>query len=408
MKGSSLATKHSSFAIGGAAFAAAILSLALPLSAADQSRAGKAPAAGAHKLVALKATGTTRFTDKEILAASGLELGQNAAAGDFQEAAQRLGNSGLFSNVLYSFSYSDNGMKVEFQLTDVDASKLVPVHFENFVWFAEPELRASVEQRVPLFKDALPANGHMADEITRALQAILVEGHLPGRVDYLREAKPDGGDITGIVYRILDLSIRIRNVEFPGASADETAFLAPGARKLAGAEYSRSMLATVARYDLLPLFLQRGYLKAAFGPADAHVVTESAAATEGKQQEDKPQDEIEVDATVPVMPGPQYSVSEVSWKGNSAVTTKEGAPLIHLAIGQPADAVRLGRDVESLIKLYRSRGYMRERERERERERKNPMECVCVCVMWDKGGGENNEVKIWLNGQQLVGCVGVL
>ena len=41
-------------------------------------------AATANKLVALKVTGTTRYTDKEILAASGLQLGQNAADGDFK------------------------------------------------------------------------------------------------------------------------------------------------------------------------------------------------------------------------------------------------------------------------------------------------------------------------------------
>jgi len=44
----------------------------------------------------LKATGTARYTDQEILAASGLHIGQPAADGDFKEAIQLLGNSGLF------------------------------------------------------------------------------------------------------------------------------------------------------------------------------------------------------------------------------------------------------------------------------------------------------------------------
>jgi outer membrane protein assembly factor BamA len=45
-------------------------------------------------------------------------------------------------------------------------------------------------------------------------------------------------------------------------------------------------------------------------------------------------------------------------KGNSAITTPELAPLLHLPIGQPADAVRLTRDIEKIEKVYRSRGYM--------------------------------------------------
>jgi hypothetical protein len=47
------------------------------------------PIAGAEKLIALKATGTKRYTDKELLAASGLQIGQNATDGDFREAAKR-------------------------------------------------------------------------------------------------------------------------------------------------------------------------------------------------------------------------------------------------------------------------------------------------------------------------------
>jgi outer membrane protein assembly factor BamA len=343
--------KRYAFSAHGFAFATAILCLALPPFAAAQSRStavAKTSSAAGHKLLTVKASGTTRYSDKEILAASGLELGQNAAEGDFQEAAQRLGNSGLFKEVRYSFSYSDAGMKVEFQLTDNDPSKLVPAHFDNFVWFTDPELRTVLAQRVPLFKDALPVGDQLTSRVTRALQALLDERHLPGRVDYLHE-----GNTPGIVFRVLDLSIRIRNVEFPGATAEQSAFLAIGARKLAGGDYSRSMLATAATYDLLPLFLQHGYLKAEVGPAEAHVVAPS-----GAQDEDKPKDEIEVDAIVPVTPGRQYSVSEVSWKGNSAVTTLEAAPFFHLAEGQPADAVRLLRDVEALTRLYRSRGYM--------------------------------------------------
>jgi len=348
--------KRFAFSVRCFAFANAMLWLMLPLFAAAQSRsnAPKTNSVAGHKLLAVKAGGTTRYTDKEILAASGLELGQNAAEGDFQEAAQRLGNSGLFKEVLYSFSYSDAGAKVEFQLTDIDESKLVSAHFDNFVWFTEPELRAALAQRVPLFKDALPASGQLTGRVTKALQALLEERHLPGRVDYLHDGKPDEANRPGIVFRVEDLSMRIRNVEFPGASAEQSALLAAGARKLAGADYSRSMLAAAAQYDLLPLLLRHGYLKAEFGPVDAR-----AAAPSGAQEEDKPKDEIEVDVSVPVTPGKKYAVSEVSWKGNSAVATEEAAPFIHLTAGQPADAVRLLRDVEALIKLYRSRGYMK-------------------------------------------------
>ena len=321
---------------------------------AQKQSTAKASSVSAYKLIALKVTGTTRYTDKEILAASGLQLGQNAADGDFKEAVQRLGESGLFSNVVYSYSSSSAGTKLELQLADADKSKMVPARFENFVWFTDDELQIALQTLVPLFKQLLPLSGNLPDHVSEALQSILTEKHLPGRVDYLRAGDAAGGALNGIDYRVDEVSIRIRYVEFPGASPEQTALLTTAAHRLTGAEYGRSALAAAAKFDFLPVYLQRGYLKAAFGVSDARVVPQSlASATDPQGLAD-----VLVDAIVPVTPGKVYSTSGVDWKGNSAITAGELAPLLHLPTGQPADAVRLLRDLESVTKLYRSRGYM--------------------------------------------------
>ena len=331
-----------------------VLCLSLLLSAAagqKQSTSGKA--AAAYKLMALKVTGTARYTDKEILAASGLQIGQNAADGDFKEAVQRLGDSGLFSNVVYSYSSSSTGVRLELQLADADKSKLVPAQFENFVWFTDAELLAALQRRVPLFKQLLPIAGNLPERVSEALQAILSEKQFPGRVDFLRSAEEPGGALHAIVYRVEEVTIRIRSVEFPGASPEQAALLTNAGRRLTGAEYLRSSLAAVAKFDLLPVYLQRGYLKAAFGPSDARVVPPPSPAADAQGPA-----ELEVDAIVPVTPGRIYSTSSVNWKGNSAIAISEVAPLIHLPSGQPVNAVRLLRDLENVGKLYRSRGYM--------------------------------------------------
>jgi outer membrane protein insertion porin family len=334
-----------------------VLCSTLLLSAAaaqKQPARGKASAVDANKLIALKVTGTARYTDKEILAASGLQIGQNATDGDFKEAARRLGDSGLFSDVVYSYSSSGAGVRVEMQLADTDQSKLVPALFENFVWFTDDELRTALRSRVPLFKQLIPVAGNLPDRVSEALQDMLTEKQFPGRVNYLRESQDEsGGPLSAIAYRVEEVSIRIRNVEFPGASPEQTALLTTAARRLTGAEYGRSALAAVAKFDLLPVYLQRGYLKAAFGPADGRVVPQPSPPGDAQVPAD-----LQVDAIVPVTPGKMYSTSSVDWKGNSAITIAELAPLLHLPVGQPADAVRLLRDIEKLGKLYRSRGYM--------------------------------------------------
>jgi outer membrane protein insertion porin family len=339
-----------------ARFALCLLVLT-PAAAAQKRPTSKASPAVATKLVALKATGTARYTDKEILAASGLQLGQDAADGDFREAVRHLGDSGLFGDIAYSYSSSNAGVKLELQLTDTDKSKLVPAQFENFVWFTDDELRTAVERRVPLFKQLLPLTGNLPDEVSESLQAMLTEKRLPGRVNYLREGDESGGPLRAIVYRVEEIGIRIRAFEFPGASPEQAALLATAARRSIGASYERSALAAVAKFDLLPVYLQRGYLKAAFGPSNARVVPQPSSA-EDVQGPAELHSDLQVDAIVPLTPSKVYLAAGVDWKGNSAIPTSEVAPLIHLPPGQPADAVRLLRDIESVSKLYRSRGYM--------------------------------------------------
>jgi len=314
-----------------------------------------------NKLTGLKVTGTTRYTDKDILAASGLEFGQNAADGDFKEAVQRLGNSGMFSNVVYSYSSKGSaGVKLELQLEDIDASKLVPAHFENFVWFTDSELLTAFETRVPLFKGLLPLGGNLSDHVSEALQAILTEKHLPGRVDCRGEANDQkGGTPTGVACRVEEVSILIHGFEFPGATPEQSALLSTAARRAIGGNYARSNLAALTKFDLLPVYLKLGYLKAAFGPSDARLVVLPVVQPVPQPAPDAPGPaEIQVDAILPVTTGKVYAASGVEWKGNSAISTSQLATLVHLPVGQPADAVRLLADVAAIDKLYRSRGYM--------------------------------------------------
>jgi outer membrane protein insertion porin family len=328
-----------------------------PVTAQKPTRS-KASAADAYKLIALKVTGTARYTDQEILAASGLQIGENAADGDFKEAVQRLGNSGLFSGAVYSYSSSNAGTKLELQLTDIDRSKLVPTRFENFVWFTNDELQAALQRRVPLFKQLLPLTGNLPDRVEEALQAILSEKSYPGRVDYLREAQDqNGGPLTAIEYRVEEISILVRGFEFPGATPEQSALLTTAARRAIGGKYTRSGLAEVAKFDLLPVYLQRGYLKAVFGPSEARVAPQPSSGADA-QDSTELRSELQVDAIIPVTPGKVYSTSGVDWKGNSAITTSQLSPLLHLPLGQPVDAVRLLDDVKAVGKLYRSRGYM--------------------------------------------------
>jgi len=162
----------------------------LTLSVAAQSKstpgtASSSMPATAYKLISVKVTGSKRFTSQEVAAASGLPVGTVAHEEDFKKAARQLGDSGVFSNIAYTFSYSAEGTKLEFQVTDADT--FVPARFSDFVWFTDDELRQRLHERIPFFNGELPTSGRLAEQVSDVLQAALVELAVPGTVESLRE-----------------------------------------------------------------------------------------------------------------------------------------------------------------------------------------------------------------------------
>jgi len=315
----------------------------------SQTAAARPMPATAYKLIAVKVTGSKRFKPDEVAAASGLPVGTVAHEEDFRKAARQLGESGVFNNISFTYSYSAAGTKLEFKVTD--AEKFVPAHFTDFVWFSDEALRQKVHERVPLFNGDLPASGRLTDEVSDVLQALLVENSIPGHVEYQR--KTDKSEhILAIDYSVAGVSIRIRQLEFPGAGPDELSGLQTAGERLADREYSREFMNSFVERSLTPIFHERGYLKAACAPPQPKVVKPSDShSTESAQI-------TFVDVAFPVTPGVQYKLSGTEWSGNKEFSTEALQALLHVHDGQPANTVQLEGDLKSVQELYGSRGYI--------------------------------------------------
>jgi outer membrane protein assembly factor BamA len=333
-----------------------IVAVWLPPAASDAQglqdrRASKELQPSTQKLIAINVKGNDRYPAPDVIAASGLKLGDPATEEDFKRTAEHLGETGAFSNIVYSYSYSSAGTKLDLQVTESD--KIVPAEFENFVWLGDKELVQQLHQYIPLFNGYLPISGNITDQVADALQALLVQRGSKGRVDYLR-AGPESKPIDSIRFSVSNVEIRIRNVEFPGAAPADLPRLTTAAKKLQGDAYLKSKVSLFADYNLLPIYLERGYLQARFAPPQAKLVASAA----GNRDENDSAGEVEVDVTLPLQAGRQFNVSEITWAGNSALPKDKLSPLIHLPGGEPANAVQLKADLESVQKLYKSRGYM--------------------------------------------------
>jgi outer membrane protein insertion porin family len=317
-----------------------VIALALP-QAPHKSASKSSP--GDHKLVAIKVTGSQRYTPDEIIAASGLKIGDAATDDDFNKATESLGKSGMFTDVSYSYSYSGTGTKLDFQVAD--ANKFVPARFENFVWFSDADLVAKIHENEPLFKGDVPVGGNLADRISDVLQSLLLQHSLSARATYIREGAGPSGPIDAVNFKADGVNIHIRNVSFPSAPADQQPALAEAAKKLEDRDYLRSEVNAYAKSALLPIYLEHGYLKATFSEPQAKVVKED-------------QDETLVDVDLLSAPGVRYKVSSFTWEGNSKFPADKLQGLIRLQPGQIANAVQLQTDLDAVHKLYGTRGYM--------------------------------------------------
>lgn len=306
-------------------------------------KAAPKAAAGERKLVSVRVTGTERYTQEEIIAAAGLQMGRPASEDDFQEAAKRLGESGFFSKVSYSYGFSPAGTKLDLQLADTE--RLVPVHFENFVWFSETELLARIKEHLPLFKGQVPVGGTFCDQISDVLQALLVEHNLPARAEFFRDSKNDEGPVDKISFRASGIDLIIEDVQFSGAGPDELPALNAAAQKLIGKEYVHTEVQSYINTKLLPVYFERGFLKASVADPEAKVV---------KQTEN----ETGVAVQFAVTPGLQYKISSMTWEGNAAFKTEKLQGLVHAKAGEVANAQQLQADLEAVHKFYGTSGYM--------------------------------------------------
>jgi outer membrane protein assembly factor BamA len=317
---------------------------------AQTSAGGRAISANTYKLIAVKATGSRRFTTQEIAQASGLPVGTIAHEEDFQKAARQLGQSGAFSNIDYHYSYSGEGTELKFEVTDAD--KFVPACFTDFVWFSEPDLIRKLHERIPLFDGELPTSGSLPGQVSDVLQALLDENGVPGQVQF-SPTQDKNGKIQSIDYNVAGVSIRIHHADFPGANASELPLLQEAAQKLLGREYSREYMMNFSQHEILPIFRERGYLKASCAPAQPKVVKVSVPDSNGNVQPP-----TFVDITFPVAPGMQYKLAGWEWSGNTVIATAELQPFIRAKSGEVADTVELQDDLGRVQKLYGSRGYI--------------------------------------------------
>jgi outer membrane protein assembly factor BamA len=155
-------------------------------------------------------SGTTA-SQAELLAVSGLKPGDSLGQTEIQAAAQKLIDTGLFTDVHFAF----DGAELTYILKP--ASGMEPVTYANFPWWDEKALNAAVAVKVPLFHGSVPPESGMQQQVAAALTALLAEKGVQATVSAL-PAKDEAMREAGVQFHIDTPAVEIGSVNFSGAS----------------------------------------------------------------------------------------------------------------------------------------------------------------------------------------------
>lgn len=296
------------------------------------------------KIAKIEFEGLNRLSAEEMIATTGLKIGETFSLSALDAAAQRLVDSGHFKNVAYKTRPNKDQITITFQVEEAKgaSSRIV---FDNFIWFNDTELIGAVKRDLPSFDGTAPDAGDTTNRIIKALQRFLHEHKIEATVSHIVSQDSPGSPIQEHIFSVNGVPMPICTVNFPGAKKIPEAKLREASKALRDSEYSRKVVSLFTSANLIPIYREVGQLKAGFSPPLAKPET-SATCKSG------------VELTIPVDEGYIYKWNKAEWTGNTALSAQELDALLEMRTGQPANGVKLDHAAGAIKKAYGRKGYL--------------------------------------------------
>jgi outer membrane protein assembly factor BamA len=195
---------------------AVVLAAALVGSAGVEGRA-QSSGVPAAKIGAIRITGQRRFTAEQVIAATGLKAGQIFNPKELDVVAERLGKSGVFPTISYSYVPEGGLISIEFKVEE--ATKFRACVFDNFVWMSDEEIQTRLKKDVALYTGVAPETGDLLDELSAGLEKLSQEKGVTVHVARRIEAAQIGDPNWSHLYSAEGPKVRIQSFRFTGASA---------------------------------------------------------------------------------------------------------------------------------------------------------------------------------------------
>jgi len=314
--------------------------LGLPTQPSEPEQAADNPTA---TLKTIRADGVKHLSADQVIALAGLSVGSAVGKQDLQAAADRLVQTGLFSNVNYAFQSKDDGLYLTFKL--VEAPR-IPSYFDNMPWFSDAELADTIRKVLPFYDGTVPEGGAMVDQVASILTDLIASRGMNTKVEYQVISNPLG-EGTVQEFRIADVVLQIAKIEFGDPALASSKELQQHLGEVQGKTYSRMVIDLFLAEQVKPIYLQKGFLRAKLGPPEIRL--------SGNPNQKLP-DHITV--FVPVAPGPAYRWKGAQWSGNAALSGFTMNALIGIKDGDVANGMAVEAAWTRVQEEYGHRGYL--------------------------------------------------
>ena len=280
-------------------------------------------------------SGYSGASQAELLNATGLVPGVSLGQPEIQAAAQKLDDTGLFSDIRFSF----NGVDLHYALKP--ATDAVPAIYENFPWWTREALNADLAAKVPLFHGQVVPESGLQSEIVVALTALLQQKGISATVS----AVPSKGNTAGVVFRIDSPSVEIGMVTFAGVSLEWVTPLTAIEKAAQGQSYGPGAESTLEA-AVKAVYHRKGYLD---------VTLEKFAYGQPELAGGK----VVVPASATISEGPQYRLAALKLSGDVLMKPDEFAKQAKLHSGDVVNEDLLRQTLANVAWPYKAKGYLR-------------------------------------------------
>jgi outer membrane protein assembly factor BamA len=294
-------------------------------------------------LKVIRAEGASHLNQSQVVALSGLSVGSAVGKPDLQSAADRLVQTGLFSDVNYVFQSKEDGLYLTFKLAEAPR---MPVYFDNIPWFADSEIDEAIRSVLPFYDGSLPEGGSTVDQVSSIITDLIASRGMRTVVEHQVIANPLGeGSVQE--FRIADVVLQISKIEFSDPKLATSKVVQQHLGEIQGKTYSRMTVDLFLAEQVKPIYLQQGFLRAKLGPPEIRL--------SGNPNQHLP-DQIPV--FVPITPGIAYKFKGAQWRGNALLSVFTLNQLLGMKPGEIANGMAVQGALERIRETYGQQGYL--------------------------------------------------